>query len=1099
MKKLNLILVMMLLISSNVFAQWTTGGNTWNAYGATDWNLLGNNNIRSIGIGHKQMFGGFIEGWTTGNPPRAALHVNAHYLSNSPAFTPGHMFRTDGPSNQDNMWQMFTGNNYGNSTEKARLYVPANSQHFSLQSSTGDMRFHTGGTTQRMRILGSNGFVAIGQDFNNPQSLLSIDGTNDNTGEVFRTNTSSGLNTFWRMEITNKERGAIFSLSNASDAIDNNNLGIQASEQDITFHAPPLDANGIGAEYVRISGHNETYLGGTVSPGNVGIGNKHPLTMLHIGADHGGWRDWMDIGTFYGSRVDNGKDNMYVGLWEHAFDQHDAIVSWGNNPLETTAADRLRFIFTAYETAGVAASANEGLEIARMTSNGDYGRMGIGDFNTLGQEPTHTLDVIGNARLRELPENQWQDNSLNKFVVVDDEGVLHWSNDVSTGSALGNICGNAPNNLTDNWEIPLNDNNFVFSGQGPVGTNGVGIGIDDCTPEAKLDVLQEQDDLGLQVLNNSGILQSIAIFGLVEDAESQTGVTGFASAGTKQRGVAGISENAFDGHSVGVYGQSRSDDFIALWHYGGQFEASNGLINQGVNGYALASGSSPLTADTEFNIGGYFSTNEQANYNLGVYGKAVPFEDAESNQHNFAGYFDGHVNINGDLVFNQDLLVPSDEQFKQNILSISNGLETVRQLRPVQFSYDTSVNEIQFPSGNQFGLIAQEVELFAPELVKQWNTIPSYDTAGNIITESLSFKALNYLELTPILTQAVKEIDDTIQQIVLKPETPILNAPENNDTISIKDEPEFIWHQAGHAQYYQVVFSYQADMSNVFQSFTSIDTLQTESFKLNHDTTIYWAVKAYNAFGESELSDVRHLNYMYGFDNKTSQSYSTLSDATMKTNINPIENALQKTLQLNGVSFEWDTEQSQYRNLSEGVNLGLIAQEMQPIFPEVVKTDENGFLYIDYTSLVPVLVEALKEQQGQIDELQQQINELASLMNNCCNDQDKADYPDTESGSVPDFSQTIDLHNTYAVVLNQNVPNPFKEKTSIRFYIPEEITSASMHFVNNQGRIIKLITITQRGHGELLVYANDLSAGLYTYYLIADGKKIDSRKMTRSN
>ncbi|MGC9332234.1 MAG: hypothetical protein ACP5DZ_10235, partial [Bacteroidales bacterium] len=153
MKKLNLILVTILLISSNVFSQWNTGGNPWNAFGATDWNLWGTNNIRSIGIGHKQMFGGFIEGWTTGNPPRAALHVNAHYLSNSPAFTPGHMFRTDGHSNQDNMWQMFTGNNYGNSTEKARLYVPANSQHFSLQSSTGDMRFHTGGTTQRMRIL----------------------------------------------------------------------------------------------------------------------------------------------------------------------------------------------------------------------------------------------------------------------------------------------------------------------------------------------------------------------------------------------------------------------------------------------------------------------------------------------------------------------------------------------------------------------------------------------------------------------------------------------------------------------------------------------------------------------------------------------------------------------------------------------------------------------------------------------------------------------------------------------------------------------------------------------------------------------------------
>ncbi|MGC9332093.1 MAG: hypothetical protein ACP5DZ_09510 [Bacteroidales bacterium] len=55
------------------------------------------------------------------------------------------------------------------------------------------------------------------QNFNNPQSLLSVDGTNDNTGEVFRTNTSSGLNTFWRMDVSNIERGNVFSRVNATD------------------------------------------------------------------------------------------------------------------------------------------------------------------------------------------------------------------------------------------------------------------------------------------------------------------------------------------------------------------------------------------------------------------------------------------------------------------------------------------------------------------------------------------------------------------------------------------------------------------------------------------------------------------------------------------------------------------------------------------------------------------------------------------------------------------------------------------------------------------------------------------------------------------
>ena len=124
MKKAKLLFIMMLFISSSMFSQWDVGGNPLNRFGVTKY-TPGNNNFRSIGIGHKQSF--LVDGWTTANPPRAALHVNDFYLDDPPSwvFTPGQVFRTDGPSNQDNMWQMFTGNNYGNSTEKARFSVPA--------------------------------------------------------------------------------------------------------------------------------------------------------------------------------------------------------------------------------------------------------------------------------------------------------------------------------------------------------------------------------------------------------------------------------------------------------------------------------------------------------------------------------------------------------------------------------------------------------------------------------------------------------------------------------------------------------------------------------------------------------------------------------------------------------------------------------------------------------------------------------------------------------------------------------------------------------------------------------------------------------------
>jgi len=787
MKKLNLILVMMLLISSNVFSQWNTGGNTWNAYGATDWNLLGTNNIRSIGIGHKQMFGGFIEGWTTGNPPKAALHINAHYLSNSPAFTPGHMFRTDGPANQDNMWQLFTGNNYGNSTEKARLYIPAESDHFSLQSSTGDMRFHTGGSTQRMRILGSNGFVAIGQNFNNPLSLLSVDGSDDNTGEVFRTNTSAGLNTFWRMNVNNNEMGNIFSRVDAPEAIDNDNLGIQASENDITFHTQPLlTPDGIGRERMRIAGIERSFEGDTVEAGNVGIGNKNPLSMLHIGDSNeqltiGGHRGWMEVGTFYGEHT----DNMYVGLLDipNQNDRADAIINWGNNPsTQPNLVDHLRFIFTAYDFSGFPADEYYGLEVARMVSDGTDGRMGIGDFNTLGEEPSHTLDILGNARIREVPQGDFD-----SVLVINGDGVLHWTSDVGTGAALGNICDDITpptNPLNENWEIALNTNNFVFTGQGD-GTDRVGIGTD-CSPNAKLDVLQEHDDVGIHALINSGEIGSTGIHGESVYANEQTGVTGIVKQGFSQYGVKGIADglDALDSKNYGVYGTAFNahtnvgvggfvNDNNSEENYGGYFISDGAVYTTGIYSRCMAD-------DNTFeNIGGDFVVYTGGSIGLGDWNFAIRAHAITSPSGNsFAGFFDGHVMVDGDVFHDGDYYNISDQQFKENITDYSGALEKVRNLNPVTFNYDTADYDLNFPVGLQYGLISNDVEQVIPELVSNGVIPPEVDSAGNIITDSISYKGLNYLELTPILTQAVKEIDDTIQEIVAKPDIPVLISPE---------------------------------------------------------------------------------------------------------------------------------------------------------------------------------------------------------------------------------------------------------------------------------------------------------------------------------
>jgi hypothetical protein len=88
------------------------------------------------------------------------------------------------------------------------------------------------------------------------------------------------------------------------------------------------------------------------------------------------------------------------------------------------------------------------------------------------------------------------------------------------------------------------------------------------------------------------------------------------------------------------------------------------------------------------------------------------------------------------------------------------------------------------------------------------------------------------------------------------------------------------------------------------------------------------------------------------------------SDERYKKNIESLDSPLDKIMQLKGVSYEWKSEY----NTGKGKQIGFIAQEVESVIPELVYTDSNGYKSLSYDKLVPVLVEAIKEQQKAIDE-----------------------------------------------------------------------------------------------------------------------------------
>ena len=91
------------------------------------------------------------------------------------------------------------------------------------------------------------------------------------------------------------------------------------------------------------------------------------------------------------------------------------------------------------------------------------------------------------------------------------------------------------------------------------------------------------------------------------------------------------------------------------------------------------------------------------------------------------------------------------------------------------------------------------------------------------------------------------------------------------------------------------------------------------------------------------------------------------SDEKLKDNILPISNAVEKVKQLSGVEFDWNENQTTY----SGHDVGVIAQEIEEVFPSLVRESSEGYKQVKYEKLVGVLIEAIKELKVEIDQLKQ--------------------------------------------------------------------------------------------------------------------------------
>ena len=112
------------------------------------------------------------------------------------------------------------------------------------------------------------------------------------------------------------------------------------------------------------------------------------------------------------------------------------------------------------------------------------------------------------------------------------------------------------------------------------------------------------------------------------------------------------------------------------------------------------------------------------------------------------------------------------------------------------------------------------------------------------------------------------------------------------------------------------------------------------------------------------------------------------SDARWKKNVQPVTQALEKVTHLQGVTYDWRRDEFPERNFDEGTQLGFLAQEVEKVVPEAVRTDAEGYKAVAYEKLTAVLTEGVKEQQTEIESLkarnaalEKDVTELKALVN----------------------------------------------------------------------------------------------------------------------
>ena len=152
----------------------------------------------------------------------------------------------------------------------------------------------------------------------------------------------------------------------------------------------------------------------------------------------------------------------------------------------------------------------------------------------------------------------------------------------------------------------------------------------------------------------------------------------------------------------------------------------------------------------------------------------------------------------------------------------------------------------------------------------------------------------------------------------------------------------------------------------------------------------------------------------------------------------------------------------------------LSADMIEEVFPDLVYEQENGKKAINYMEMIPLLVQCINELSSEVEAL-------------------KGGYEIPMSRSATSVSSKFQDN----CVLYQNTPNPFTERTEIRFTLPDDARNAYIYIFDMTGKMLRQILVDSSMQS-VTINGYELSAGIYLYSLVINGKEIDTKRMILS-